>query len=154
MSKEFLNNEETNKMVCIKNFLSNIDMSKYDNRFDSFDAKKEIIGWDEITDWIDSLSKQIVGKKYSGIYGVPRGGVILATLLSYKTGLPLLLAPQKNCLVVDDDASTGITLLPYYNRFDIALMYINPDCNIVPTYLYKTYGDTYKVFIWNEENDN
>ena len=154
MSKDFLNKEEDYKLIAIKKFLDNIDSSKYNNRFDNFDSRKEIIDWVEIQDWVDILSEKIKGKNYTGIYGIPRGGIIIATLLSYRTGLPLLLAPQSNCLIVDDDASTGITLLPYCNRFDIALMYKNPNCNIVPTYLYKEYGEVYKVFIWNEDNKN
>lgn len=154
MGKDFLNNEEYNKINIIKQFIKSLDTTKYNNRFDNFDNRKQIIDWVEIQDYINVLSQQIKDKNYIGIYGIPRGGLILATLLSYKTGLPLLSAPSKNCLIMDDDASTGVTLLPYIGRFDVALMYKNPDCSITPTYLYKEYDDVYKTFIWNEENNN
>lgn len=155
MGLEFLNSEENRKMASIKEFLTNINIEKYNRRFSDFDTvTMEIISWEEITDWISKLATSIKDKNYSGIYGIPRGGLILAILLSYKTGLPMLQAPCQNCLVVDDDASTGLTLLPYYNRYDIALMYKNPDCKLKPTYLYKEYGEIFKVFVWNIGNEN
>lgn len=155
MGLEFLNSEEDKKMASIKEFLTNINIEKYNQRFSDFDTvTMEIISWGEITDWISKLATLIKDKNYTGIYGIPRGGLILATLLSYKTGLPMLQTPCQNCLVVDDDASTGLTLLPYYNRYDIALMYKNPDCKLKPTYLYKEYGEIFKVFVWNIGNEN
>lgn len=155
MGLEFLNSEENRKMTSIKEFLTSIDTKKYNQRFSDFDKTKTgIISWAEITDWIDKLTILIKDKNYAGIYGIPRGGLILATLLSYKTGLPMLQAPCQNCLIVDDDASTGLTLLPYYNRYDIALMYKNPDCKLKPNYLYKEYGEIFKVFVWNRGNEN
>lgn len=154
MGKDFLNKEENNKIDTITTFLKNINTDNYNNRFDNFDNEIEVIDWLEITSWVNNLADMIKDKSYCGIYGIPRGGLIIATLLSYKTGLPLLMNPVTNCLIVDDDASTGVTLLPYVNRFDIALMYKNPNCALTPTYLYKEYGSVYKVFVWNKENDN
>lgn len=150
--RKFLNNEEKIKIENMKNYLKQLETEKYSNRFDSFSEKTEVIEWREIMEWVSSLAKLIENKQYIGIYGVPRAGLLIGTLLSYKTGLPLLLNPVKNCLVVDDDLSTGITLLQYINRYDTAIMYKNPDCKIQPTYLYKTYGETYKTFIWNKED--
>lgn len=147
MSREFLNEEEKRKIESIEIF-SQMDKREYNNRFDRFSSEIEIIGWDEIEQWVNSLSK--VAKKYKGIFGIPKGGLIIAILLSYKTKLPLLSAPCKGCLVVDDDMSTGLTLLPYYNRYDTAVMYKNPNCPISPTYLFSEYGETYKEFIWNK----
>jgi len=59
------------------------------------------------------FSRQIKVKSYSGIYGIIIGGIIIAILLSYKTNIPLLLEPQGNCLIVDDDESNWIILLLY-----------------------------------------
>lgn len=155
MGLEFLNSEEERKIASIKEFLIDINTKNYIQRFSDFDTNvTEIISWEEITDWISELATLIKDKNYIGVYGIPRGGIILATLLSYKTGLPMLQAPCQNCLVVDDDASTGLTLLPFYNRYDIALMYKNPDCKLKPTYLYKEYGKIFKVFVWNIGNEN
>lgn len=43
-----------------------------------------------------------------GIYGIPRGGLPLAVLLSNRLSLPLLMAPTKQCIVVDDIFDTGV----------------------------------------------
>lgn len=149
MDRQFLNDEECKKMSIIKNFVSGIDTKQYDNRFNNFSSDKKAITWEEITDWVNELSEMIMSK-YTGIYGIPRGGLIIATLLSYKTNIPLLLAPQGNCLVVDDDMSTGLTLLQYMNRYDTAVMFKNPNCKLYPTYLYQEYGETFRYFIWND----
>ena len=49
-------------------------------------------------------------KEFSGIYGVPRGGLCLAVALSHKLKIDLISAPLKNSLIVDDVYETGITL--------------------------------------------
>ena len=147
--RSFLNQEENLKVKAIIDYLNNFQEKNYDNRFNKFSEKIEIIGWEEIIEWINILAEKIKDKHYVGIFGVPRGGLILAVLLSYKTGLPLLQNPCKNCIIMDDDMSTGITLLPYVNRYDIALMYKNPKCKIEPTYLFREYGKIFKKFIWN-----
>lgn len=153
MEVSFLNSQEKQKMLAITEYLQGIDQQDYDNRFDKFKGGIEVIGWQEIQDWAKELANLIKGKNYVGIYGIPRGGLIIATLLSYETGLPLLMHPQERCLIVDDDAGTGLTLLPYLHRYDIALMYQNPKCKIKVTYLHKYYDEVYKVFTWNTKND-
>jgi hypoxanthine phosphoribosyltransferase len=46
----------------------------------------------------------------SGIYGVPRGGLIPAIMLSHRLNFPLLSAPAAGCIIIDDIADTGKTL--------------------------------------------
>ena len=55
-------------------------------------SKKKYITWDEVDRFIDRLIKYISDskKKYTGIYGVPRGGLVLAVILSYRMNIPLL----------------------------------------------------------------
>ena len=48
--------------------------------------------------------------EFSGIYGVPRGGLCLAVALSHKLKINLISEPKKNSLIVDDVYETGITL--------------------------------------------
>jgi hypoxanthine phosphoribosyltransferase len=49
----------------------------------------------------------------SGVFGVPRGGLVLAVALSHRLSLPLLHQAEPGCLVVDDVYETGLTLEPY-----------------------------------------
>ena len=46
----------------------------------------------------------------TGIYGIPRGGIILAAALSHRLNVPLLLQPQAGCVVVDDVLESGKTM--------------------------------------------
>ena len=115
--------------------------------------KKEVITFDEIQQWINELAEQTKGK-YNGVYGVPRGGLILAVLYSYRLNIPLLGAPQKGCLVIDDDIGTGLTISAYVGKYDTAVMYSNTTCPVKTTYLYKYYdNENYKEFAWNKEED-
>ncbi|MDA7433831.1 phosphoribosyltransferase [Synechococcus sp. AH-601-P18] len=50
------------------------------------------------------------GHSFDGVFGIPRGGLCLAVGLSHSLDLPLLLAPNNHCLIVDDVFETGQTL--------------------------------------------
>jgi hypoxanthine phosphoribosyltransferase len=66
--------------------------------------------FDQAVEWI----VQLVGDcGCTGIYGIPRGGLVLAVALSHRLELPLLPEPQPDCLVVDDVFETGSTLAPH-----------------------------------------
>ena len=117
------------------------------------DLKREITTFDEIDAFIDKLVEQTRGK-YTGVYGIPRAGLLLAILYSYRTNVPLLLAPYPGCLVIDDDIGTGLTMKPYVGKYDTAVMYSRPECEVVPTYIGAMYdNETYRVFAWNKEED-
>lgn len=59
----------------------------------------------------------------SGIYGVPRGGLVLAVALSHFINLPLLTtAPDPKALIVDDIADSGKTLAAFPNHQCLAMV--------------------------------
>ena len=66
--------------------------------------------WSEFDKSVDHIANQCKLLKFSGIYGVPRGGLCLAVALSHKLKIDLLSEPIKNSLIVDDVYETGITL--------------------------------------------
>ena len=66
--------------------------------------------WSEFDKSVDYIANQCKFLKFSGIYGVPRGGLCLAVALSHKLDLKLNKKPSKNSLIVDDVFETGITL--------------------------------------------
>ena len=59
---------------------------------------------------VEQIANKCRFKEFSGIYGVPRGGLCLAVALSHKLKIGLISQPMKNALIVDDVYETGITL--------------------------------------------
>ncbi len=66
--------------------------------------------WCDFDKSVDYIANQCKFQKFSGIYGVPRGGLCLAVALSHKLDTQLIEKPSKNSLIVDDIFETGITL--------------------------------------------
>jgi xanthine phosphoribosyltransferase len=77
------------------------------------------LSWKDIDILCESLSQKIrqSGIKYEFIYGVPRGGLVVAVILSHKLGIPLKTDPwnpfKSKYLVVDDINDSGRTLFPH-----------------------------------------
>ena len=71
------------------------------------------LGWNDVELAVETLVASVTAQTFVGVYGVPRGGLVLAVVLSHRLGLPLLLEPTAGCLVVDDVYETGQTLAPY-----------------------------------------
>ena len=66
--------------------------------------------WSEFDKSVEHIANKCKLIEFSGIYGVPRGGLCLAVALSHKLRINLISEPIKNSLIVDDIYETGITL--------------------------------------------
>ena len=66
--------------------------------------------WSEFDKSVEKIANKCKFFEFSGIYGVPRGGLCLAVALSHKLKTKLISKPIKNSLIVDDVYETGITL--------------------------------------------
>ena len=66
--------------------------------------------WSEFDKSVEHIANECKSLKFSGIFGVPRGGLCLAVALSHKLEIDLISEPRKNSLIVDDIYETGITL--------------------------------------------
>jgi hypoxanthine phosphoribosyltransferase len=66
--------------------------------------------WSDFDKSVEHITNRCKNFEFSGIYGVPRGGLCLAVALSHKLNIKLISEPLKNSLVVDDIYETGITL--------------------------------------------
>ena len=66
--------------------------------------------WEEFDKSVEYIASKCRFQDFSGIYGIPRGGLCLAVALSHKLKINLITEPIKNSLIVDDICETGITL--------------------------------------------
>ena len=66
--------------------------------------------WSDFDKSVLHIANKCESLKFSGIYGVPRGGLCLAVALSHKLKVNLISKPRKNSLIIDDVYETGITL--------------------------------------------
>ena len=78
--------------------------------------------WSEFDKSVEQIANKCMFKKFSGIYGVPRGGLCLAVALSHKLKIELISEPIKDSLIVDDVYETGLTLTTFKDIF-IAIFY-------------------------------
>ena len=69
--------------------------------------------WSEFDKGVECIANKCKLLDFSGVYGVPRGGLCLAVALSHKLKISLISKPIKNSLIVDDIYETGITLSPF-----------------------------------------
>lgn len=120
--------------------------------------KHHKIDWNKLDEYVQTLANEIAkdGKPVAGIYGLPRGGLVPAVILSHKLGVPLLLAPCENCVVVDDIADTGVTLQHFASKgYRIAVIWYKAcRSRVVPDYYAmksRTPGGAWIVFPWEAQ---
>ena len=120
--------------------------------------EKVYVSWKDLEDFIDSLIEEMKKQNFkpTGVYGIPRGGLIPATLISYKLDIPLLMNASKGCLIVDDIADSGRTLSHFtendtqFNKYFIATMFYHERSIVKPTYYKFEKNDKWIVFPWEE----
>ena len=88
--------------------------------------------WGEFDKSVEQIANKCSFKEFSGIYGVPRGGLCLAVALSHKLKIELISKPIKNSLIVDDVYETGLTLTTLKDiegaMFFVLFSKIKPTC--------------------------
>lgn len=112
------------------------------------------VTWTDVDDFIDKVTIHYATKNLTGVYGIPRGGLILAVMASHSLGIPLLQAPMKGCLVIDDISDTGITLKHYRDKgYQIATMFSTKNTQVKPDLTMFTKDDEWIVFPWERVED-
>jgi len=93
------------------------------------------VNWEEYGKMIRTLIEKIKEEEveYDGVYGVPSGGLPIATMVHQKLKIPLLMYPTKDTLIVDDISDTGLTIyfLPHKK---IATLFSTPWTASKPDY--------------------
>jgi len=111
------------------------------------------VSWEEVEKAIDYISAHLRYSEFDGIYGVPRGGLIPAYLLSRRLNLPLKSKPTKRTLVVDDISDTGKTLKGIKNK-NIVTIYSSKWTKTEPDMWFYMKGDktSWIVFPWEKRD--
>jgi len=125
---------------------------------------KVYLDWSRYLKLIDILAEKIDWKdeQFKSIVSINRGGNIIGTILSHKTGIPLvvlnkagIIYEREKFLVVDDIAHTGSTLantiylsqgarleyhpLEYANKdFKIATLHYRKESKVMPDFFVET----------------
>jgi uncharacterized protein len=82
--------------------------------------EKFYITWEEVEELVDLLAKQIAqsGYQIEYIFGLQRGGLIPAVLLSHKLGIPMTQElTRQNTLIVDDICDSGKTFHELFLKY-------------------------------------
>lgn len=122
----------------------------------------DIVTWDKIDEAISILTKQIQDAKikYEVVYGLARGGLIPAVMLSHRLGVPLVLnmeevwrlkVKHKDVLIADDISDTGTTLRYFSDQnFDITTLFVRKHTSkITPRFnAFEIEHDNWLLFPW------
>lgn len=120
---------------------------------------KQYISWNKVENYIDEIQDFYKDIELTGVYGLPRGGLVLAVMISHRLNIPMLLSPIQGCLIVDDICDSGESLLHYAQNssaFDKPLYHITTmmykENNLVkPEFYFMKKKDKWIVFPWEEK---
>ena len=119
---------------------------------------KEFVTWNVIDEAVTDIAFNIknTNKDFKGVYGIPRGGLILAVMLSHKLDLPLIMSKDEldeNSIIIDDIADTGKTLLDFteYESY-VVTIHEHEQSLIKPDYSVIDKGDKWIVYPWETED--
>lgn len=122
----------------------------------------ERVTWEQVNDYLNRIVEKVSKSECTGVYGIPRGGLVLAAWLSHKLYKPLLSAPSQNCIIIDDICDSGESLMHYAKQtstarsenkkeyFITTMYYRNNELNIEPDFYFALKGDKWVVFPWEE----
>lgn len=128
---------------------------------------KKYITWKEVEEMVERLAIQILDvnsireehRQIKSIYGVSRGGLIPAVLLSHKTGLPIVTRAgvSRSTIVVDDISDKGITLKKEVGQFHIPLetatLHMRFSTEYLPTiYASRIMNNDWIVYPWEKDD--
>lgn len=123
---------------------------------------KRYVTWEEVEGFIDNVISKYKLDNITGVYGLPRGGLVFAVMLSNRLHVPMLAAPVKGCIVVDDICDTGESLIHYvknssgesHGDYHIVTMYYKENkLGIVPEFYEFEKANDWIVFPWEEKED-
>jgi xanthine phosphoribosyltransferase len=124
------------------------------------DTRKLLLTWDDFEEAILAGSHSLKAQPFmlacKAIYGIPRGGLVVAVALSHQLQLPLVLTPGPGCLIVDDVLETGATMLELLSELGTdaakvaAWVWISKNAQMNEGYHRFVEPHTWVVFPWED----
>ena len=124
--------------------------------------EKVYVTWDDVEQFVNELVDIYKDNNLPGVLGPARGGLILAVMLSHRLHIPMLNAPCKGCLIVDDICDTGESLIHYYKNssaldkplYHIVTMYYKENTlGVIPELSKFNKEDKWIVFPWEDKEE-
>ena len=116
---------------------------------------KIYLGWDDVNDLVTTLCEKIITEcpNIDSVFGLKRGGLIPAVMVSHKLGLPWSDVMLPNTLVVDDICDTGVTLKNTVGVYTAVLHYKpHTSCYKPNIYAYVHNGDEWIIYPWERKD--
>lgn len=125
-------------------------------RSNSKSDKKIYISWYDYMDSVHTLCRKIKDSsyKFDFIYGIPRGGMVLAVSISHILDIPVLTYFDtafkiKNVLICDDCCDTGKTLKKF-KKYQTATIYKHEKSKVIPDFFVEE-NKNWIVFPYEEQ---
>jgi len=120
--------------------------------------EKFYVTWEEIEELVELLCLQIVksGIQIEYIFGLQRGGLIPAVMLSHKLSIPMTQNPNSpNVLIVDDICDSGETFQEFFLEYPhsiFACLHFKPHTSsFIPDFSSnKFFSDDWIVYPWEK----
>jgi len=113
---------------------------------------KEDFSWEKVDKACEKIALQLKKKKIRAIYGIPRGGLVLAVKLSHLLNVPIVMGPSDADAIVDEICDSGKTLTECRKKYPgavFASIHLNERCCAVPDiYIHKT--KNWIVYPWEK----
>ena len=117
------------------------------------------IEWKDIEEYVNYVCDFYKDKNVTGVYGLPRGGLIFAVLISHKLNIPMLMAPVENCIIVDDICDSGESLVHYQKnssgneeyKYHITTMFYKENKLVKPELWFREKQESWIVYPWEVE---
>ena len=128
--------------------------------FDIREGKTTIsVAWDEVKELVVKLTQQLKDERITQIFGLPRGGTLLAVLCSHELRKPIIFDEKlidNTTLVVDDVISSGNTFCKLLSDNDAFGLLLFLSEGAVPSLLQleklkvgkKKTSDSWLIFPW------
>jgi hypoxanthine phosphoribosyltransferase len=116
---------------------------------------KIYLSWDDISQLVEILCEKIITElpNIDSVFGLKRGGLIPAVMVSHKLGLPWSDVMLPNTLVIDDIADTGITLKNTIGCYTATLHYKpHTSCYKPNIYAQIHEGNEWIIYPWERKD--